>query len=98
MNCELSNQEHPDRIQIVDDLTQSLRQSLELRVQHVRESIQPPSQVASNQDARVAVLFSGGLDCTILARLCHDLLPLCETIDLLNVAFQNPRIHGKLDG
>jgi asparagine synthetase B (glutamine-hydrolysing) len=43
--------------------------------------------------ARLAVLFSGGLDCTVLARLSHELLPTSEPIDLLNVAFQNPRIH-----
>jgi len=28
-----------------------------------------------------------------LARLAHDILPLDEHIDLLNVAFENPRIH-----
>jgi asparagine synthetase B (glutamine-hydrolysing) len=43
--------------------------------------------------ARLAILFSGGLDCTVLARLSHELLPTSEPIDLLNVAFQNPRIH-----
>ncbi|KAI7232523.1 hypothetical protein KC330_g5876 [Hortaea werneckii] len=43
--------------------------------------------------SRVAILFSGGLDCTVLARLAHDILPQSESIDLLNVAFQNPRIH-----
>jgi len=41
---------------------------------------------------RLAVLFSGGLDCSILARLCHDVLPLSEPIDLVNVAFENPRV------
>jgi len=41
--------------------------------------------------AKVAVLFSGGLDCTLLARLAHELLPLEEPVDLLNVAFENPR-------
>jgi len=29
--------------------------------------------------------------------MCHDLIPSSETIDLLNVAFENPRIHGKLE-
>lgn len=42
---------------------------------------------------RLAILFSGGLDCSILARLTHDILPLTESIDLLNVAFENPRVH-----
>ncbi|OAP60785.1 hypothetical protein AYL99_05787 [Fonsecaea erecta] len=43
------------------------------------------------QSTKVAILFSGGLDCTLLARLAHDLLPKSEAIDLLNVAFENPR-------
>lgn len=38
-------------------------------------------------------MFSGGLDCSILARLSHELLSPNEAIDLLNVAFENPRIH-----
>lgn len=28
--------------------------------------------------------------------MCHDLLPAHESIDLVNVAFENPRIHSKL--
>lgn len=39
-----------------------------------------------------SILFSGGLDCTILARLVHDLLPKGQSVDLLNVAFENPRV------
>jgi asparagine synthetase B (glutamine-hydrolysing) len=41
---------------------------------------------------RVAVLYSGGLDCTIMARMAHDILPAEHEIDLLNVAFENPRV------
>jgi len=40
---------------------------------------------------RVAILFSGGLDCSVLAWLIHTLLPTSESIDLINVAFENPR-------
>lgn len=40
----------------------------------------------------MAVLFSGGLDCTVIARLCHELLGPDEDIDLINVAFENPRV------
>ena len=47
--------------------------------------------------ARLAVLFSGGLDCTLLARVTHDLLDPSEPIDLLNVAFQNPRVQRNND-
>lgn len=28
----------------------------------------------------------------MLARLCHDILPDDQSIDLLNVAFENPRV------
>ena len=41
---------------------------------------------------RVAVLFSGGLDCSVLARMLDDALPKEQEIDLLNVAFENPRV------
>jgi asparagine synthetase B (glutamine-hydrolysing) len=51
-----------------------------------------PDECSPNP-ARLAILFSGGLDCTVLARVSHELLPASEPIDLLNVAFQNPRIH-----
>ena len=39
----------------------------------------------------VAVLFSGGLDSVVLARLAHDALPADATIDLINVAFGERR-------
>jgi asparagine synthetase B (glutamine-hydrolysing) len=80
----------------VEGLRRSLQNSVQVRTQHVREAVAESSR-ADDRDAKVAVLFSGGLDCTILARLCHDLLPLTESIDLLNVAFENPRVHAKLD-
>lgn len=49
-----------------------------------------------HQQPRTAVLFSGGLDCSTLARMMHDILPHNEPIDLLNVAFENPRISNNL--
>jgi asparagine synthetase B (glutamine-hydrolysing) len=72
----------------VKELESKLRQSLELRIQNIPE---PPGYIPG-QTAKTAVLFSGGLDCTLLARLSHDILPLNEPIDLLNVAFENPRV------
>lgn len=65
-------------------------ESLQLRVLDVPL---PPN--ATSTDARVAVLFSGGLDCTVLARLSHDMIPSDQCIDLINVAFENPRIAGQ---
>lgn len=37
----------------------------------------------------VGVLFSGGVDCTVIALLADKYIPLDQPIDLLNVAFQN---------
>ena len=71
-----------------------MRASLSLRVLNIPD---PPCSLDDLDEdfnkARIAVLFSGGLDCTVLARIAHDLLPLHEPVDLLNVAFENPRIH-----
>lgn len=72
----------------VQELESRLRKSLALRIDDVPE---PPGYV-SGQSAKVAVLFSGGLDCTLLARLSHEILPIDEPIDLLNVGFENPRV------
>ncbi|KAF2129216.1 hypothetical protein P153DRAFT_396513 [Dothidotthia symphoricarpi CBS 119687] len=78
----------------VQRLAESLQCSLELRIQHVREAVQSTPR---EEEAKVAILFSGGLDCTILAKLSHHLLPARQSIDLLNVAFENPRVHKNLD-
>ena len=88
---------HEDVHDAAIDLGNALRRSLALRTQHVREAFENATSDSFPRAAKAAVLFSGGLDCTILARLCHDLLPLEEDIDLLNVAFENPRVHGKLE-
>lgn len=37
--------------------------------------------------ARVAVLFSGGVDCMVVACLAHRHVPADEPIDLINVCF-----------
>ncbi|KAJ3497408.1 hypothetical protein NLG97_g1938 [Lecanicillium saksenae] len=74
----------------VSQLKRHLLQSLQHRVQGV-----PLPPGADESQPRVAVLFSGGLDCTILARLTDELLPRDQEIDLLNVAFENPRIAAQ---
>lgn len=72
----------------IGDLKLRLQESLVLRIENVPD---PPGYV-QGRDAKIAVLFSGGLDCTLLARLAHDIVPPGEPIDLLNVAFENPRV------
>lgn len=73
----------------VRDLKQRLGESLKLRVLNIPT---PPGIDDQQVQTKVAILFSGGLDCTVLARLCHDLLPSGQGVDLINVAFENPRV------
>lgn len=65
-----------------------LCESLKLRILN----IPVPPGLDQEHNVRVAVLFSGGLDCTVIARMAHDLLPVGDNIDLINVAFENPRV------
>src|SRR4051794_32040995 len=76
----------------VQILEAELRESLSLRVQDVPVPPDVQKPIQEPQITKVAVLFSGGLDCSVLARITHDILPLEESIDLLNVAFENPRV------
>lgn len=73
----------------VKALRLQLTESLKLRVLDVPS---PPGASQQQATPKVAVLFSGGLDCTVIARMCHDLVPLDQGIDLINVAFENPRV------
>lgn len=73
----------------VEALRQQLTESLRLRILDVPA---PPGVDDLQTHTKVAVLFSGGLDCTVVARLCHELLPSDQGIDLINVAFENPRV------
>ncbi|KAF8587363.1 hypothetical protein K439DRAFT_1407774 [Ramaria rubella] len=68
----------------MDRFLEALNTSVRLRVQNI-------PRVSDNDAARVAVLFSGGIDSTMIAFLAHRHMPLDEPIDLLNVAFENPR-------
>ncbi|KAF6835700.1 asparagine synthase related protein [Colletotrichum plurivorum] len=77
----------------VSSVREKLNESLRQRVLNVPP---PPGQDASH-DTRIAVLFSGGLDCTILARMASDLLPADQGIDLINVAFENPRLLSRAE-
>ncbi|KAF2459018.1 asparagine synthase [Lineolata rhizophorae] len=76
----------------VASLESHLRESIVLRLQPSSLGDLQTGNVASPKP-RIAILFSGGLDCSLLARLAHDIVPIAESIDLLNVAFENPRIQ-----
>ncbi len=72
---------------IVKDLESELDAALQLRVGDI-----PSVPCGQATWPRLAILFSGGLDCSLLARLVHEIVPFGQEIDLLNVAFENPRI------
>lgn len=75
-----------------------LRRSLHARISNILVRPSGDLAVTTLPSAVIAVLFSGGLDCTVLARLSHDMLEPSEPIDLLNVAFENPRVHRRPEG
>ena len=69
----------------VGKLKEVLLESVRTRVRDIPEPPGPGRKV------RLAILFSGGLDCSVIARLAHECLPVDEAVDLLNVAFENKR-------
>ncbi|CAG8539269.1 9713_t:CDS:10 [Diversispora eburnea] len=73
--------------QMIDELSDSVR----------RRVVDIP-RIGSKRDARVAIMFSGGLDCICLAALADKFISPEESIDLINVAFENPRIQQAKSG
>lgn len=103
---------------ILDEFTRRLEASVRRQVlnmfasSHLLKAVIShifPSPPQGQGDAtRLAILFSGGIDCAVIAYLAHKcvvlyhkcmvppektlrFLPAGEPIDLLNVAFENPR-------
>lgn len=67
----------------------ALRFHLSLAVQHRVESV---SRLTTDipmptHGSRLGILFSGGLDSSVLAALADQHLPITEAIDLINVSF-----------
>ncbi|PFH54671.1 hypothetical protein AMATHDRAFT_134515 [Amanita thiersii Skay4041] len=72
--------------QHIDALVHHLSRSVQLRVNNI-----PEVQEKIPRQARLAILFSGGIDSAAMAYFAHLHIPITEPIDLLNVAFENPR-------
>jgi len=70
--------------QVRNDFLSVLSESVRRRVTNINTD-QPA------HEAHVAILFSGGLDCTTLALLADRHVPKEQPIDLLNVGFENVR-------
>ncbi|KAG8763117.1 hypothetical protein FRC12_008711 [Ceratobasidium sp. 428] len=84
-----SDYSSPILVEQLESFIAKLDESVKLRV----SSIPSNTELAqgSRPKARLGILFSGGIDCTVLAFLADRHIPLEEPIDLLNVAFENPR-------
>ncbi|KAI0067903.1 hypothetical protein BV25DRAFT_1911767 [Artomyces pyxidatus] len=87
----------------VDNFIAHLDRSVSLRIRNIPQRSTASVETASRHPARLAVLFSGGIDSTMIAFLAHRHVPLDEPIDLLNVAFENPRkiriqVEGNVGG
>eukprot|EP00043_Microstomoeca_roanoka_P007186 m.69350 g.69350 ORF g.69350 m.69350 type:complete len:698 (+) comp13731_c0_seq1:96-2189(+) len=67
----------------VDDFLARLRKAVDLR--------SAAFQTVDHGHTCVGVLFSGGIDCMVIATLLDEILPLHVSIDLINVAFENTR-------
>lgn len=69
----------------VEELRKRLEKAVALRV----AGCGPPIEAAEGggTGARVCVLFSGGVDSTLLAVMAHGHVPEAEPIDLVNVCF-----------
>ncbi|EWC45195.1 hypothetical protein DRE_06083 [Drechslerella stenobrocha 248] len=81
----------------VSRLYNLLRDSVRLRVQNIPLHSIPsvPGHDGILRPSKVGILFSGGLDCSMLAKIAHDILPTNEPIELLNVAFERRRLPTK---
>ncbi|PWN28712.1 hypothetical protein BDZ90DRAFT_245491 [Jaminaea rosea] len=75
-----------ERQAALDSIQAALLESVRRRVTTVQ------GVTAQEKAPPIAILFSGGLDCTILAYLAHQVVPESQGIDLINVAFENPRV------
>lgn len=70
---------------LIDELYSKLSHAVKSRIDNIH-----PLHDAT---ASFGILFSGGLDCTILACLAAMLSPPGTKIDLINVSFHNPRTN-----
>lgn len=89
---ELRQPNHSDlEIEASPSPDQIRRDFLEVLSESVRKRVTNINTDQPSDEAHIAILFSGGLDCTTLALLADRHVPLGQPIDLLNVAFENIR-------
>lgn len=77
-------------VSVCDEVIMRLENSLQDRISATPSVCRECLALASDKcdHARIGILFSGGIDCTILAVLTEKLLASSQPIDLINVSFQ----------
>lgn len=79
---------------IIDLLSQSVKERIENTSPYCKNCIKS-KEICSHP--RVGILFSGGIDCTILAALAQKYIEKDIPIDLMNVAFEKVRKNQSLE-
>lgn len=96
VNAKLSSDELFDNLlrneevlKAINEFSILLESSVKKRVQYTKDSCSSClKDNVSCSHSKVAILFSGGIDCTILAILANKFVKKSDPIDLINVAFQ----------
>ncbi|KAM7350507.1 asparagine synthetase domain-containing protein CG17486 [Cochliomyia hominivorax] len=82
----------------INEFSQLIENSVKKRVLYTTEHCSVCIKTKDScSHSKVAILFSGGIDCSILAVLSDKYIPKTDTIDLINVAFENKSTNGSWD-
>ena len=71
---------------LLNDFNAIFRSSIKRRTTNI------PGVNTDCDSAKLGILFSGGIDCTLLALLAEEFVHPDQPIDLLNASFENPRL------
>ncbi|XP_053676719.1 asparagine synthetase domain-containing protein CG17486 [Anopheles nili] len=86
----------PEVNKICNRLIAILRESIRERIQTTTMSCKECLETNFQCDhPKIGILFSGGIDCTILALIADDIIPTQTPIDLMNVAFEKVNRSGE---
>lgn len=93
--------EDPDISKRAGEILKRLRESVRIRVKTKPDYCRDCIKLNGGRGnincyhPKVGLLFSGGLDSTILAAIAHEFIPENESIDLINVAFEKAKRENK---